>query len=180
MTALLAVLLAALNGVRDTLPLLCAAALHEAGHLCACLLLRVPVRFFRPSPVGAVIGYDPTAVSYEVEAVIAAAGPLFGLLGTAAACLSDGGRSAALFGVSSLSLSLFNLLPLRPLDGGVLLSALLCRALSPERSDRILSRLTAAGTIFLWMCAVAVQLRCGGNLSLLLLSIYMLTSLAAP
>ena len=31
------------NGLADTLPLLSAACLHEAGHLLMCLLLRVPV-----------------------------------------------------------------------------------------------------------------------------------------
>lgn len=178
MSAVFTLILACLNGLGDTLPLLLAAALHEAGHLAACLVLHVPIRFFRPSAVGAVIGYDPCALSYGHEVVIALAGPACGLLGAIVATGMPDGRATYLFGISSLSLALFNLLPIRPLDGGVALEAMLCACISPDFAARTLTILSLAGTVLLWMCAVAVQLRCGGNLSLLVISIYMLTSLA--
>lgn len=171
-------LLTLLNGIPDTLLILAAALLHEAGHALACLALGVPIRFFRPSPSGAVIGYDPCAVSYPREALIAAAGPAAGLIGAAALWLGPCCRACVLFGSCSLSFAVFNLLPVRGLDGGVILSALLSQWRGAEESDKILGILSPLCTVLLWMCAAAVQLRCGGNLSLLLISVYMLTSLA--
>ncbi|MBQ1976020.1 MAG: hypothetical protein II227_01120, partial [Clostridia bacterium] len=70
-----------LNGVRDSLPFLLAALLHESGHLLACRFLRVPIRFVRTTVTGAVIGYDPSSLSYAREIWIAAAGPLMNLAG---------------------------------------------------------------------------------------------------
>ena len=167
-----------LNGLADTLPLLSAAFLHEAGHLFMCLMLRVPVRFFSPSPGGAVIGFDPMRLSYGAEAAVALAGPAAGLLGTAFAALLPPGRFTALFALSSLSLSMFNLLPAAPLDGFVLLRAVLSALLEPGRAGRILEGVSTLVAVLLWMTAASVQLRCGGNLSLLLLSVYMTLSLA--
>ncbi len=172
------ILLTLLNGARDTAPLLAAAALHEAGHISACLLLRVPLRGFRIHAAGAVIGYDAAALPYSAEAWIAAAGPSAGLCGTAAAALWGNGRGAALFAAASLVLSVFNLLPIPPLDGGVILSALLHRHLTADTCARILSVLRHCGTILLWILSVIVQLRCGGNLSLLIISVCMLVRLA--
>ena len=160
----------------ECLPLFLAAALHEIGHLSACLVLRVPVRFLHSSLTGAVIGYDSTRTSYPAEAVIAAAGPLFGLLGTVCV-LRSVSRQAALFGTASLALSLFNLLPITPLDGAVILSALLSCRLSPHTVSRILRATSCVCAVLLWMSAVTVQLRCGGNLSLLFISVLMLTKI---
>ena len=168
------------NGLADTLPLLSAACLHEAGHLLMCLMLRVPVRFFSPSPLGAVIGCDPTRLSYGAEAAVALAGPAAGLMGTAFAALLPPCRFTALFAISSLSLSIFNLLPAAPLDGFVFLRAVLSGLLEPGRAGRILEGVSTLAAVLLWMGAAAVQLRCGGNLSLFLLSVYMLLSLAIP
>lgn len=177
MTFFLGALWLLANGLADSLPLLCAAALHEAGHAAACLCLKIRIRFFAPSPFGAVIGYDPLGVSYRAEAILALAGPGAGLLGCAAASHLPG-RFWTLFCLSSLSLSLFNLLPIRPLDGFVFWQAVLDSALDPLRGEKILSAVSGAGTVLLWMFAAAVQMRCGGNLSLLLLSVAMMMSLA--
>lgn len=166
-----------LNGVRDSLPFLLAVLSHEGGHLLACRLLGVPIRFFRTGPVGAVIGYDPSSVSYAREAWIAAAGPLMNLAGFLMCFPGACSRGQALFGISCLSLAIFNLLPIRKLDGGVILNDLLTSRLGPTRGERIGEKISLICTVFLWMCAAAVQIRCGGNLSLLLISVYLLTKI---
>lgn len=165
-----------LNGISDALPVLFAALLHEGGHALMCRCLRVPIRFFSPSVAGAVIGYDASVLSYGQEIAVAAAGPFVNLF-SAVLSLGCTGRGAALFGISSLALALFNLLPLRRLDGGVILYAALVSMCGVRRGERIAGVISAVGTVFLWMCAVAVQLRCGGNLSLLLVSVYLLLAL---
>lgn len=165
-----------LNGIRDALPVLLAAFLHECGHYLACRLLRVPVRFFRPTVTGAVIGYDGAVLSYGREIAVAAGGPLVNLL-SACLVLRCQGRFFAMLGVSSLGLALFNLVPHRRLDGGVILHALLCALWDAEHAVRVTNVLSFCGTVFLWMCAAVVQLRCGGNLSLFFVSLYLLLSL---
>lgn len=165
-----------LNGVLDALPILLAAILHECGHYLACRLCRVPVRFFRPCVSGAVIGYDGSVVSYGREIIVAAAGPFVNLL-SAGLVLGCQGRFFALFGVSSLGLALFNLVPHRRLDGGVILYALLCLIWEADSAAQVANALSFCGTVLLFMCAAVVQLRCGGNLSLFFVSVYLLFSL---
>ena len=163
------------EGWRDALPILLAALLHEAGHGLACRMLGVPLRFFRPIAGGAVIGYDASRISYTREAWIAAAGPLANLAGAILCFPGDCSRGRALFGISCLALALFNFLPIRNLDGGTFLAAVLQNHMDIRRCDRICSALSAACTVAVWIGAVSVQLRCGGNLSLLLISVYLLT-----
>ena len=79
--------------------------------------------------------------------------------------------------MASLVLSLFNLLPIPPLDGGVILSAFLHMYLEEDRCARILFTLRRVGTVLMWLLAVTLQLRCGGNLSLLILSVCLLVRL---
>ena len=167
-----------LNGVRDSLPFLLAALLHESGHLLACRLLRAPIRFIRPTATGAVIGYDPSTLSYRGEIWIAAAGPLANLAGFLSCFPGECSRGRALFGVACLSLAIFNILPIRHLDGGVILRDLLFSSLGPVRGEKIGEKISRICTLCLWTCAVAVQIRCGGNLSLLFISVCLLTKIA--
>lgn len=169
--------LALLNGFYDTLPLLSAALLHEIGHLLACRLLGVPIRFIRPTGVGAVIGYDPSTLSYGQEIWIAAAGPALNLAGFFFCFPGECTGGRALFGLSCLALAVFNLLPIRRLDGGVILRDSLTITLGPVRGEKIEKSISFMCTLLLWMCAAAVQIRCGGNLSILLLSVYLLTKI---
>lgn len=164
-------------GWRDILPILLAALLHEAGHALACRLFRVPIRFFRPLAAGAVIGYDAARISYIQEAWIAAAGPLANLAGAFLCMPGYCERGRALFGISCLALALFNFLPIRNLDGGTFLTALLLHRGDLARCDRITSAVSSVCTVAVWIGAVSVQLRCGGNLSLLLISVYLLTKI---
>jgi len=60
-----------LNGLADTLPVIAAALLHEAGHALMCRLLSVPIRFFAPSAVGAVIGYGDLPAVRQHRCVVA-------------------------------------------------------------------------------------------------------------
>ena len=78
--------------------------------------------------------------------LISAAGPLTNL-GIAALCeaASDAVPVAALFGAENLLLALFNLLPVFPLDGAVMLSAALSSKLLPEQAER-------------WVCGLSLVL----------------------
>ena len=67
---------------------------------------------------------------------------------------------------------------IRRLDGGVITNNLLVSLLGPIQGIRIGGILSRICTVGLWMCAAAVQIRCGGNLSLFFISVCLLTKIA--
>ena len=99
-----------------------AVLVHELGHALALRLSGGRIRELRLEPGGFCIRYA-SRPDRRGEILCAAAGPAAGLLyAPAAACFGPGGELSA--GVSLL-LSVFNLLPAPPLDGGRIASALL-------------------------------------------------------
>lgn len=118
-------LLAALVGFVDetgiSLLFLAAAAIHEVGHALAIRLCGGQILLLRLTSVGGVIRYRLPRPDRVRAVCIAAAGPAAGL---AAACGAAAAHSPVFAG-ASLLLSLLNLLPVRPLDGGQIACALL-------------------------------------------------------
>lgn len=157
--ALLSALLVFLLTGEELLALALPVAAHELGHLAAILALGLHPGRFRAGLGGFALDYagDPGTLGHVG---IAAAGPVAGLLYAWAAsrlgaalgrdwlCLSAG---------ISLLLSLFNLLPALPLDGGQILSRLSAAVLGEERGARlcriarfaVAAALAAAGALLL-------------------------------
>ena len=161
--------LAALLFYRGTPPFLLsfllAAALHEAAHLAVAGLLGVPMRSLSLTAFGCVLSLEDRAVlPNRTVFLIAAAGPLANLAaatGVSSLPIAQG----ALFRAENLLLALFNLLPVFPLDGAVLLSTALSAWLKPGRAEQLtggLSLLLAAG-------AAAAAAGMGGSACLRLL-----------
>lgn len=100
-----------------------AAALHELGHVLAarCFGGRAVALSFTVTGAELKFSY-PAGLSYGAESIIALAGPAVNLLVGIGALL----LSARLLAVTSLAIGLFNLVPILPLDGGRILSNLLC------------------------------------------------------
>lgn len=119
-----------------TLCFLLAAGIHELGHVLALLYMGRPPCRMELSALGAQL--EIPSLGYGQSALALAAGPGASLLlgFTLPVCPTTG--------LLSLGLGLFNLLPLRGLDGGELLYNLLCLRLSPERSDRIIGGISIA------------------------------------
>ena len=144
------VLLAALWCVDEDnlLPLFLTAALvHEAGHAAALYLAGGHLRQLTLTACGAVMQAALPCGRFACAAV-SLAGPAAGFALTIAARDCGGWRLA---GASAL-LSLFNLLPLPPLDGGMAL-----RHLADGRFTRLLNGIAGvsvlvllAGGVFLW------------------------------
>jgi len=108
------------------------AALHELGHLGAMLLFKA--RPQRVCLVAAGMRIDCTPglnLSFGKEIVVALAGPVvsFSLAGI---CYAAGLENAAAI---NLGFGLFNLLPVRQLDGGRVLYYALCRRLSERAAQ---------------------------------------------
>lgn len=124
---------------------------HELGHIAALLMLGFSLRSFKAELKGLCITYSGSCGAVG-HAMAAAAGPMAGLIYAAAAswagdrlqsdwlCLSAG---------LSLILSVFNLLPALPLDGGRIFT-LLANAFLGER------RGTAVSDALGFVCAAAL------------------------
>ena len=138
---LLLALFAAVDRQRLLFPILSAAALHEAGHLAVLRLVGGQIEQFTLTPFGGELRIRRSEwLSYGREIASVLAGPGVNLvcalvLGRAAAELSWE-RGYLLSGIHML-LALFNLLPLRQLDGGRARYLMLSWLLAPITADRI-------------------------------------------
>jgi len=151
--------------------ILAAALVHELGHICTAVMLGVKMKLCRTGIAGISIKYDFGVVSHFREAVICIAGPLTGLA-VFFLCYKNG--STSYFAGASAALALFNLLPVSYLDGGCVLSALLSCILPPDTVWYVCRTLSVIFTLALWCTAVFVMLRCGGDISVMAVSIYLI------
>ncbi len=109
---------------------------HELGHLAAMKLLKIPCGFIRIGIAGARI--EAAFPDYGKELLCALAGPLFG---AAFALLFAHLMPKA--AVISFMLSLINLLPVHPLDGGRMVKAALCIYVAEDKAERAVRILSA-------------------------------------
>jgi len=145
--------------------LLFAAAVHELGHIAFAKATKTKISQMTLYPLGARLELDG-CFSYTDELLVALGGPLFGLLASAFSimlCKSD--PFALSFASFSLSLSIFNLLPLSSLDGGRIISSILRLLFPIKRSDRIMSILSFFTLFSFWLLSVYFMIKYAGGLS---------------
>ena len=152
------------------------AALHELGHLAAMAALRVQPSRVCLTAAGMRIERPPgLQTGFAREMLIALAGPVvsFALAG---ACYVARGAALPLpadFLYINLGFGLFNLLPVRQLDGGRALYFFLCRYVSEAAAGRVV---LAASLACLFLAAAGAALLCfrqGFSLSLVIAVVYL-------
>ena len=99
--------------IREILKLIAAVIAHEFGHVLALALLEVPIYGFHFSLTGPTIRCG-TAGSSAQQAAVSLSGPAFGILLYFLLCRYD-----PICAQISLFLSIVNLIPIIPLDGGM-------------------------------------------------------------
>ena len=154
------------NGWEPLATVLGAAAVHELGHWAVLRALGAEVTGFRLNVLGAVLETDSRRLSYGGELAAVLAGPAGNLLAALVLTALGKGRWPAAVG-ANLVLCAFNLLPVRPLDGGRALYLLASWTAGPaagETAVRWAGGVTAAAlaALIAW-----VLLRTGGSLWLL-------------
>lgn len=157
------------------LPLTAAVAIHETGHLLCAAFLKVKITGIRISMLGARIDVDPSSLSYGREFALALCGPLAGIIGHLILyplSSPSSSLSSYFFNLSaiSLTLSLFNLLPVDSLDGGRMLRCALSRFFSPDLADRAMKLFTFASLLLLWLISVYMMLKIVSGLPLFIFS----------
>ena len=160
---LLAAWFALANGVELLAVILSAALLHELGHLLVLRLLGARILALRIGVFGAVLAADTARLSYPGEITAVLAGPAVNLL-----CgLLLAGAHAWVAAGAHLSLCLFNLLPVRPLDGGRALYLLIAALAGPAAGERWARWAGAVTALSLGALAGWRVVRTGGSLWLL-------------
>lgn len=146
--------------------LLCAAALHELGHLAAAAALGWERPAIRTAPFGLRLHYP--AHHPPAEAILVA---LSGsILGAAAAMLPF---LPSAFRLCSIGFSAINLLPVQSLDGGgALLSALELFSL-PDRAQRTARRVSLITVLLIWAAVIGAEMKLSANLPALLATVYL-------
>ena len=156
------------NGWRPFLALLSAAALHELGHILALRFFHVPVSNFRLCIFGAELQADRGRLSYGEDLVVLLAGPLVNLLcGWVLSWAAQGREWMYLAAGAHLLLGLFNLLPVRTLDGGQALRLLIQWHWGPEAGERFCAVVSALSATGVAACLILLMRVSGGSLWLL-------------
>lgn len=155
-------------------PTLFAVFIHESGHLFAMWACGSAPKSIRliPASVQIVRGFSPRPGG---EVAIALCGPLTNLVLFFTLLLNYYAfhhETVLNFALLNLIFGLFNLLPVRGLDGGTLLTALLCRRLELYRAERIVRLLTAVFAVGFCVTGVIGALNGRFNLSVFILALY--------
>ena len=157
---------------------LCAIALfcciiHETAHIICLLILGEKPALIELSYYGIKLERKPAAsISGIGDIVVYASGPAVNIVfaGILFALYSENEKIVNAAAIS-LCTGLFNLLPCRPLDGGNILYAVLCRNTTEERAEKICFAVLCAVLLPMASAGFAAALRFG-NFSLCVASVY--------
>ena len=146
---------------------------HETGHLLALCLFRVRPQSLFFGLFGMRLSV-PSTLANRQQRLLALAGPGFNLL-AATMLLPIGATFAATL---HLTLAIFNLLPVQPLDGGQALYYALLPRFGEQVAARVLAITSAAIVLPLTAAAVWVLWQSGYNASLLVVCAYLILLLS--
>ena len=156
-----------------------AALFHDLGHLLAAKALRIPLRLLELDLFGARLYPLKEIPDYRAEGLLAAAGPLASLLLWGLAVPVTGAFGSCLR-LSTLSLALFNLMPISGFDGGRVLFSLLATATNEHTAQRVLEISSYLSLLLLFSVSACMLLRYGQQLSLAILSASLFAEVFLP
>jgi stage IV sporulation protein FB len=153
-----------------------AAAVHELGHLAAAALTRAPISRISLWPLGAVITLGEPC-PYRTDIAVKLAGGAANLAAAGACAMMRSALNlsgpadvaAVYFIICCIALAVFNLLPIRTLDGGEALFSLLCIKFGPDTAGRVMRVVSLCALLPLWLVSGWAMFYTGGNFSLMLL-----------
>lgn len=173
--AVITVMLAA-DRTGYALPTLCAAAFHETGHLFAMWIFECQPSSIRLVPASvSITGPFPRKKSGEV--IIALAGPLFNMVIACSLLLNYKLASSNIslqYGLINLIIGLFNMLPVKGLDGGTVLTVIFEKAAGRTKAESMIKMITAIFGFLVLFAGLFLIIRGSINLSVIIMGLYIL------
>lgn len=160
--------------------MLMCALLHEAGHLTAMRVIGVRPEKITVMPLGADIkmscmcGYGQDMLIYASGA----AANFFGALSGYFIYLHYPSALVMFIIISNLFYAVFNMLPVRGLDGGGFAEALLMQSFPQDTAWKICSVLSCVSMVLLLVLSLFLIFASGTNFSLLIIILYLFVGLA--
>ncbi len=149
--------------------------IHEAGHIIAAAAVKAPAKGISSQYFGISLYYDFSKLSYIKELFVHISGAAANFISAALALsLFDSSVCTDFFTASSFAFGIFNLIPFRKSDGGRAVSALCALIFTPNTQEKITYILHFVSVLFFWGIAISAQFVYSVNLSLLVLSVYLL------
>jgi Zn-dependent proteases len=157
--------------------MLTAALIHEFGHLAAMFICGVKVERITVYPFGLDIRTSSQIKSYKQDLFIKSAG-IFVNISAALLCLAvKENLYISFFMMSNIMFAVLNILPINSLDGGEILESLLLMYMNPNTVMKIMKPVSFVFIVILWIVAVYVLFYTNYNFSLLILCMYLFTSI---
>ena len=163
----------ALSDSKTALYALSFSAIHELGHYFSARVLGYRTEAFILYPFGAEMKLSGIA-SYKKDIAVAFSGPAFNLITAMIGYIFGLGDFFILY---NLTLAALNLLPIKRLDGGSVLTAVLMMLSDPDRAERTVSAVSFIVLVILWIFSVYIFMMQGGSPSLLFICITLFASI---
>ncbi len=157
------------------LPALFAIILHEIGHLFMMWLLECAPKRIKLIPASVQIT-APFQKRYRNDILVAASGPAVNILLFLTLYfnfLAFGNKVTLYFALLNLVIGIFNLLPVKGLDGGTILFCFLEKYKGPDKAAVILRIITLILAAVIIITAVTLTLRGKINISMYIMGIYL-------
>lgn len=157
------------------LPALFAIVLHEMGHLFMMWILECSPKRIKLIPASVQIT-APFQKRYRNDFLVAACGPFVNILLFLTLYfnyLVFKNEVTLYFALLNLVIGVFNLLPLKGLDGGTILFCILEKSKGPDKASVILKIITLVLAVAIILAAVTLSVRGKINISIYIMGIYL-------
>ena len=158
------------------LPALFAIVLHEMGHLFMMWILECSPKRIKLIPASVQIT-APFQKRYRNDFLVAACGPFVNILLFLTLYfnyLVFKNEVTLYFALLNLVIGVFNLLPLKGLDGGTILFCILEKSKGPDKASGILKIITLVLAVAIILAAITLTVQGKINISIYIMGIYLL------
>lgn len=148
---------------------------HELAHLAAALLIGLRPSHITLFPFGVNLKLKNSLVyAISDEILLYLSGPLFNGI-FALLCVPFLGKNEyfTLFYYNNLALFIFNILPILPMDGGIIVKKILTRRVGYRCAEKILKTLSAVLILILIICQALLLIKNNFNFSILFATIFL-------
>jgi stage IV sporulation protein FB len=168
----------------EYLMILASMLLHETGHLAAALLTRKRVRRLRILPAGISISLEEHSCNKWESMALYLSGPAVNVLLFVLGYIIYNyypvqSQYVHFFMLTNVYLSIFNLIPVAPLDGGEIVGRFFSMKYGLFMADRYRKRITLGLTILIFVAGIIQLVLSLHNFSLLFIGVYLFTAIKA-